>query len=476
MCRQCGFSEQKRPERALPLFTLLNDRYLIGRVIGSGGFGITYKGLDITTNKPCAVKEYAPMNISVRPAGDTNIYPTDKSQQNYFLHGQQRFSEEAVMLKKLSNITEIVNITDHFSANNTSYFVMEYLDGQNLKSYYREQRRKGQMIPYEFCRRIMINIGYALESLHKECRIFHRDISPENIFITTTGDIKLIDFGNAKHCTKDESQNISVVLKPGFAPPEQYSSKGVQGPWTDIYALACTFYLIAGGEAVPSAPDRLSGMTYKPLFELNDLVSVKVSNAIDRALKLNYRERTQNIGEIVDIFESESSAPRKKNRHSMPSLPAMNAPRQTEPPPSAQINTPRQSVPSPVNQSQQKTSTQPINIPQIAHAKAVPYIKVIKGDEQGRVWRLPIDAEVTVGRKGGKSAVQPSASNLISNSHCTVRFSRQHGGFLVLDRSTNGTFINGSRLVKNKYYLIKNKASLALAGKACTIEIGVDKM
>ncbi len=427
VCRKCGYTHEERSDRALPLFSLLADRYLIGKVIGAGGFGITYKGLDIQTNTVCAVKEYIPMNVALRPRGSCNVMPADASQKSYFLHGQERFTEEAVMLRRLSHISEIVNITDQFSENGTSYFVMEYLDGQNLKQYYREQRGKGKMIPYEFCRRIMIGIGNALNELHTSCKIFHRDISPENIFITSDGGVKLIDFGNAKHCTKEESQNISVVLKPGFAPPEQYSSKGVQGPWTDIYSLACTFYLIAGGEAVPSAPDRLSGVGYKPLYELNSLVTRQVSDAIDRALQLNYKQRTKNISDLIRVFgavaQSASAAPAPKPSY-----------------------------------SENKT----------------PYLKVISGDCSGSIWALPYDTEISVGRIGGKCQAAVSKKAQVSGTHCMLKYSRQYGGFLIKDVSTNGTFIGKNRLEKNKYYLIKAKTAVSIAGDVCEIEIGVE--
>lgn len=451
VCTKCGYVPKNRSDRCLPLFHLLSERYIVGKVLGVGGFGITYKGYDIYNNDVCAIKEYVPMNISVRMPGDVNVTPVDDSHKGYFSHGQKRFIEEAEFLKALSGMREIVNITDYFNENNTSYFVMEFLEGENLKSLYRNYRRQDSMIPYEFCCRVIVQIGRALEKIHKQSKIFHRDISPENIFITTSGDIKLIDFGNAKHCTQEESQNISVVLKPGFAPPEQYSTTGVQGPWTDVYSLACTFYLIVCGESIPPAPDRLQGVEYKPMYKANPLVTMDVSNVVDMALKLNYRDRLKDVSELVNVLDEYLGDS------------ATDIIEYTD---GEMSRMPEPEIPYDAPKSDMTFSI---------CTDIMPYVKVIQGDQAGNRWYLPPDVEIMLGRSQTMSNIVLSEYAQISNRHCTVTYSLEHKGFLVKDLSTNGTFVNGKRLEKECYYLIDPGSQLALSWDTCILEIGVEK-
>ncbi len=450
VCSLCSYQTESRSERALPLFHTVGERYIIGRILGIGGFGITYKAFDIYNNAVCAIKEYAPINISVRLPGQVNIDPSDEIRRKYFEHGRERFLEEAAFLKYLSAIKEIVNITDYFNENNTSYFVMEFLEGENLKSLYRSYRKKGEMIPYEFCCRIIIQVGRALEKIHNQNKIFHRDISPENIFITTSGDIKLIDFGNAKHCTQEESQNISVVLKPGFAPPEQYSTTGVQGAWTDVYSLACSFYLIVSGEAIPPAPDRLQGVGYRPLYQINPLVTQEISDIVDIALKLNYTERLQNVSMLINLLDD-------------------------------YVRRSDTGFHQPVSQGeydklepQLAYSAPKLDISFNIYTATMPYIRVVQGDQEGNIWYLPCDVELMLGRSHTKCNIVLSEYSQISNCHCTVTYSTEHNGFLLKDVSSNGTFVNGARLEKDIYYLIQPGSKVALSWDTCILEIGVD--
>lgn len=447
-CNNCGYIAEERSERCLPLFQVLSERYLIGRVLGIGGFGITYKAYDIYNNVPCAVKEYVPMNISVRMDDRITVVPVDEKHRGYFMHGQERFIEEAIILKRLSSVREIVNITDYFSENNTSYFTMEFLDGENLKSLYRTQNKKGEKIPFEFCCMIIIKIGYALNQIHTQSGIFHRDISPENIFITSTGDIKLIDFGNAKHCTKEESQNFSVVLKQGFAPPEQYSTKGAQGAWTDVYSLACTFYLIVGGQLIAPAPDRLQGVTYKPLYMLNPECPVEISDIVDKSLKLNYRERHQSVMPLVNALERYLSSGSESGQAETPAKAGNERPEIT-------------------------FSEHRADYVFSFNAQKRPYIKVIQGNMYASVWYIPADIELMLGRAQSQCNIVLSEYNHLSGKHCTITYSTARNAFLVKDISTYGTVANGVRLEKDCYYLLYSGSRLVLA-ESCIIEIGAD--
>ena len=131
----------------------------------------------------------------------------------------------------------------------------------------------------------------ALERIHTESKIFHRDISPENIMLTENGGVKLLDFGSAKFMARQANQHFTVVLKAGYAPPEQYSSKSIQGAFTDVYSLASTFYYMVTGKKIPAAPARVEGESYTPLSRMIEIPQ-GISDAIDRALYLNRKERT----------------------------------------------------------------------------------------------------------------------------------------------------------------------------------------
>ncbi len=245
-CNLCGFdrqSEKQNPMR-LPEMSQLGNRYLIGRMLGCGGFGITYKAYDRWNQCGCAIKEFTPVGLVTREAHEATLHVTSHAHQEDFEHGKKRFMEEAEILKKLTGVPEVVQITDYFQQNNTAYFVMEYIQGANLRQL---MHSFGGKIPFKDAASIIYRAGMALEQVHNRAGIFHRDISPENIMVNQEGKLKLIDFGSAKYLIGRHSQTLSVILKKGYAPPEQYSSTSSQGSYTDVYALAATFYYVVTG-------------------------------------------------------------------------------------------------------------------------------------------------------------------------------------------------------------------------------------
>ncbi len=238
-CPNCGFSASAylKDPIVLPVGTKLNDKIVIGRVIGKGGFGITYLGYDLRIEKTIAVKEYYPNGIAYRPSSGTEVLIADAKSAEAFEAGAKKFYAEAEMVAQFNGNPNIVSVYDYFRANNTVYLVMEFLEGVTLKNYIKKHGRltDGQALF------VMDKIAAALSITHS-AGVLHRDISPDNIMICKDGRIKLIDFGAARQIMAESSSNLTVVMKPGYTPIEQYTKKGEQGAWTDIYSLGASVY------------------------------------------------------------------------------------------------------------------------------------------------------------------------------------------------------------------------------------------
>ena len=229
----------------------LNGRYLVGRSLGQGGFGITYIGRDLLLDTRVAIKEYYPSGIASRNvAFSPEITISDQRQVDSIEEGKRKFLSEARALAQFADDPGVVTVRDFFEANNTAYIVMEYLDGHDLRSILRLTRFSADDI-FERMRPVMD----ALEKIH-QVGIIHRDISPDNIMLLKSGTVKLMDFGAARQLDLSGNTSVSVILKTGFAPEEQYRSKGHQGPWTDVYALCATIYCCITGLKPDDALER----------------------------------------------------------------------------------------------------------------------------------------------------------------------------------------------------------------------------
>ncbi len=277
----------------LPIGTILDNRYEVQEIIGSGGFGITYKAYDKQQNIKCAIKELFPRQLAIREADSKTVSPIKKDDPKQFEHSKERFGEEALALQALKNVDGVVNVTDYFEQYDTCYFVMEYLDGVNLRQL---ARANGGRLGWQELSYIILEAGKALSDMHRN-KLFHRDISPDNIVYTKTKQVKLIDCGNAKELARTNNDGLSVFLKPGFAPLEQYSSKRSQGTYTDVYSFAATIYYLMTGNKVPDAVERLTGNGYTPLSQYG--YATYISDAIDKALEVDYKNRTQTIDELL---------------------------------------------------------------------------------------------------------------------------------------------------------------------------------
>ena len=277
--------------RCLKPGVILKERYKIEEVIGAGGFGITYRAWDPLLQSYVAIKEYYPSGIATRSADSSKVCVPVGQEQREYHRGRIRFLKEAQDVARFQSEPNIVSIYDYLEENDTAYMVMEYLHGCTLKQYIREH---GGRLDTDHILHICLSVLYALAVVHKAGMI-HRDISPENIFICEDLTVKLIDFGAAKQVYLDGEQTMSVVLKPGYAPPEQYAKKDKQGPWTDIYALGATLYFAATGEKPEESFGRVLEDTIKPVCEVNPEIPRAMSQVIMRAMSVKIEDRYQTV-------------------------------------------------------------------------------------------------------------------------------------------------------------------------------------
>lgn len=421
-CQKCGYvhTDPSEGTRTLPPGTLLGNRYTIGRVLGIGGFGITYKAFDNLYREICAIKEFAPSGMTYRIPGETALEVVSQSEKNHFEHGKQRFMDEARTLKRLQDIPAVVQVMECFQENKTAYFSMEFLDGTNLKKVIRATEGK---IAYEDIADIVVKIGTALDIIHKTTGILHRDVSPENIYLTNDGAVKLIDFGSARQLTRDERCDFSVEYKHGFAPPEQYTRTGRQGPYTDVYALASTFYYALTGVMIPDAMDRMGKRTYVPLNQLRQEVPEYVSRAVDQALVLDYRERTKSAEDFIHgITRTPKPAPAAENKK---------------------------------------------------EKKCRPFLEIITGSYAGVRWNLPVNTQVSIGRSVKVSNIVIPGDLAISKEHCRLFYDEKKNEFLLTDVSRNGVYVQNQRLVPKQVYHYTPNLQVSLASAMCTITLGV---
>ena len=276
--------------------TRLIGRYTVEGVLGQGGFGITYLGMDELHKKKVAIKEFFPQGIVTRNIEyeDTVTVTLVGEKENYD-KGKERFLKEAQTMAMFSKDKGIVKALDFFEINNTAYIVMEYLEGVTLKQYLRENER----IDAEDLVELLVPLIEALDEIHSQ-GLIHRDISPDNIMVLPDGRIKLMDFGAARDYTEFGEKSLSIVLKPGYAPPEQYQTHGVQGPWTDIYALCATMYKCITGENPPDAIDRLVDDHLKKISAFGIPVLPQIEEAIIKGMSVAAKDRYQNVGDFCE--------------------------------------------------------------------------------------------------------------------------------------------------------------------------------
>ena len=308
-CPRCGYdlSKAKHPFVALPIGTILNGRYLTGRVLGVGGFGVTYLAFDMTLEINVAIKEYLPSGIALRDSDRYTMTVSSPEEQTKFNTGATKFLDEARLLAKLRDVPNIVTVQDYFRENNTAYFVMEYIEGVDLMKY---AQSKGGKLPFQEALYLLLPIIDSLAHVHAH-NLLHRDISPDNIVVMKNGSTRLLDFGAARLAV-DTEKSKSIILKHGFAPEEQYRKHGNQGPWSDEYALAATMYLIITGVMPPDAIERVHEDTLVPPIQLGVDMPQYANDALMKALSVNASGRFPDMSSFSEALtgrKGSSNAP-----------------------------------------------------------------------------------------------------------------------------------------------------------------------
>ena len=275
--------------------TLLHEKYQIKKVLGQGGFGITYLAYDQTLQQNVAIKEYFPVKI-VRRLGNTlrkgqgeyelsataMVYPQNGQEEKY-LNGMQNFLEEAQVLFGKFDVEGLAAVKDYFEENGTAYIVMEYLSGPTLQEYEKEHKGKISEKQAEILLEPVIN---ALAYIHS-IGIVHCDISPDNLIFNKEGQLKLIDFGAAKNKKKEKEEQY---CKGGYTAPEQYLEKEFVGPWSDVYSLCAVWYEMLTGIKVPPAVERLQKDRLKNMTMASE-VSEQTNNILKKGLSLEIQKR-----------------------------------------------------------------------------------------------------------------------------------------------------------------------------------------
>jgi len=327
-CRQCGANLSVIPTPVVPLFLpvgtkLKGGTYTVGKVLGQGGFGITYKGSDVRLQRPVAIKEFFPQGCVRRGSIVVPSTPATFTQSD-FEAMKQRFLQEARTLARFRH-PGIVQVYDVFEENGTAYIVMEFLRGKPLSKILEE---KGVLDEQEALGYIL-KVCDALEVVH-QAGVLHRDIKPDNIFVCEDGNVVLIDFGAAREFSARKTQRHTAILTPGYAPLEQYAELAQRGAYTDIYALAATLYHLLTGEIPVPAPDRRMGMELPDVRQLNPRVSPSVAQAVMKGLEMRADQRPQSVREFRDLLISRMTPSRPQ-----PVTPAASVSAATTPAPSS---------------------------------------------------------------------------------------------------------------------------------------------
>ena len=296
-CPYCGkeaVSAELPPHYLRPGLEL-NNKYIVGRTLGEGGFGITYIGRDKNLDIRVAIKEYYPTGfVSRNSSASSTIMANVGNAAQVFEKGRKRFISEARIMAKFASEPGIVGVRDFFEANNTAYIIMNYLDGITLK----EHLEQNGAIGIDQILGLLKPVIKSLERIHRR-ELIHRDISPDNLMLVD-GELKLLDFGAARDFSNIGNKSLSVMLKPGYTPEEQYRSKGMQGPWTDIYALCATIYKCITGITPDDSLNRAFGDDIKPPSSLGVTISGEQEKALMQGMAILQKNRIQSVHELRD--------------------------------------------------------------------------------------------------------------------------------------------------------------------------------
>ena len=362
-CPYCGAENAAcaaaQPSHALPCGYVLSGRYLIGRMLGQGGFGITYIGWNPALETRVCIKEYFPEGGAMRTSSQGAAVCWGGSENARNLRaGRESFVREARKAVRLSDLKSVVRVWDVFYDNETAYIVMDYVEGETLKTHLRSRgRTQGETE----CLAMFGPVLRDLEEVHRR-GIIHRDISPDNLMLRPDGSLVLLDLGAAKDLSKGRGQSSFVVAKKGFSPLEQYDEGSEIGPWTDVYAICATLVWCITGKLIPSPINRLNGEALRL-----DAVSPALAGVLEKGLAIKLEERTQTMGELLrglqaTVYPSPAPAPQPT-----PQPEPTPAPR-PEPTPAPRPEP--EPEPEPVPEPPPETKPVPPSEPQTARARS----------------------------------------------------------------------------------------------------------
>lgn len=408
LCEHCRYNSEKQCQtNALPSGCLLDHgRYRIERVLGEGGYGITYEALDLWKKRKVAVKEFFPSFALRRSQNKKDTVCVNPNAEESLAHIRMRFNQEAALLIKLKDIKEIVTVHHSFEENKTAYYTMELLPGMDMQKHL---KMHGRMFWHEMSP-IVIQILRALYATHQMGYI-HRDVTPDNIFLLNDGTVQLIDFGNARRYV--EKQQLTEIVKDKFAPREQYSSDGNQGPWTDIYSLCVTIYYAMTG-ILPKKATELSPAVevLPPLYTQVDIPKT-VSLAIQKGMSVDEGSRYRSIADFAYALYPGQSI--------LGTLPQQFATQRT--------------VPHTMNKA--------------------PMLVCTQGVMKGFRTNLPVGQVQTIGRDPSKAIQYPDGSLGVSRNQCSVLLHMNGTVYIRDDGSTYGTGVNGKKIIPGKWMPLK---------------------
>lgn len=296
-CPNCGYpNRQIHATGALPPLTILSGRYLLGCPVGKGGFGITYIAMDLPKEEIVAVKEFFPAELAIRNEESDAVLPASEDKDLYFRTGLKSFCEEGRLLQLCADIPAIVSFREMLRENETAYLVMDYVQGISLRKYMKQHR---EPFAEDQALELMRPIMEALSAMHRR-GILHRDISPENLILSEDQRLTLIDFGAAREFSTDEEENLTIILKRGYAPEEQYHSGSRQGPWTDLYAACAVLYHMMTNILPQEAAARVESDQLTPLRRLPGFTfRESTCAALEKGLQVDPAERYADIPALI---------------------------------------------------------------------------------------------------------------------------------------------------------------------------------
>lgn len=443
ICPECGWRDEHLPGsfQYLPPRTVLNQRYLIGRVLGQGAFGITYLAKDIILDIRLAIKEFFPREFVFREVGHSAVSVHSRSHEEHYLYGMEKFFTEAKTLVMFEDHPNIISVRDFFKANGTAYLVMNYLEGITLKEHLLQS---GSRLALWEVMEIMMPVMDALRAIHA-AGILHRDISPDNIYITSDSRVVILDFGAARHAVAEKGKGLSVIIKMGYAPEEQYRSQGVQGPWTDVYAVAATIYRAITGQMPPESLDRLEQDTLIRPSMLGVDIKPNEESILLKALSVRSPKRYQTVKEFQDALrrcpDFGSGAPKPPPGNKQPS-PLVN-------PETVEGEQHREKPHTSVEDGSEKRRVSDTSPPVQGDGAQgrVKWIEIIEGPDRGLKKKLD-GKDLNIGRDPDSCELALSDEE-VSRLHARLTFV-QGGSILHINDlgSLNGTYVNTRQIVE----------------------------